>query len=752
MKLYIPTTSLNFNNILSTESISPKGFYALRGFGYSRWFSIPENDFDGAILLYESPAEIIRPKSDIEDHPLLIEMETDDSFPIAKEGIRYSKQTIYLNPWKTKFYFQSEEDRTIAFSLSDSSLETKMLRLYNKNIKVDHMQGEFPTLNGISEDMSLEDSYIKVDRLINKIKGLLYGYYIGAGLSASNEDISELNVLKEIQNIFAAVASSLERKPTFNQMERLEQLFGYFVKKEPLYREILSELGKEDVTDKVFTILQKYGINVSNYDWRYIVNELQYDNGKTNSAIIWVKSEISKLQNGISSRKSLLKSEAEEIITSDYKVSKISSIANPEENALYISWVNNVFIKEQFNGKVSSTKEDLADAITKAAIDSLGEKWSDSSYRAFLNQLRKHVRGEEFSQSWENGVLSSIAAVITKGDDWQILLNFMQSKGMTDYRIAFSFYGVLNGFANLTRDFTDILLAQKNTYVADVYREFHGQLHGVSIDINQNATSVAEQAKSDHNMNNQNESPISSLAGCSEIKSKNSQVKEIWRVFYSFAPKSGQKKINLERGLRLCLDRHSVNIDYSQFVMELNDFDEYGWSKSNKPWKSMQEYFCPDYNEKVGQKKRTTKKKQEQSPSFFDKMKEGFHGVFDMITDLKENEDAPKETKPSEKKLDMSPTSQLLINDDNIILFIQALPYVKGSSYLEKLKENILYLQEGYKPGGKYGPGGIKESDPSNKQVIKHLGHLITYSDKSPALSSIVQALQKDLYLRYDVQ
>lgn len=85
MKLYIPTTSLNFNNILSTESISPKGFYASRGFGYSRWFSIPENNLDGAILLYEYPAVFTRPKSDLEDHPLLIEIETDEDFPVAKK-------------------------------------------------------------------------------------------------------------------------------------------------------------------------------------------------------------------------------------------------------------------------------------------------------------------------------------------------------------------------------------------------------------------------------------------------------------------------------------------------------------------------------------------------------------------------------------------------------------------------------------------------------------------------------------------
>ena len=38
MKLYIPTCTLNFNNILSSESISPLGFYARRGFGNKRFY------------------------------------------------------------------------------------------------------------------------------------------------------------------------------------------------------------------------------------------------------------------------------------------------------------------------------------------------------------------------------------------------------------------------------------------------------------------------------------------------------------------------------------------------------------------------------------------------------------------------------------------------------------------------------------------------------------------------------------------
>lgn len=49
---------------------------------------------------------------------------------------------------------------------------------------------------------------------------------------------------------------------------------------------------------------------------------------------------------------------------------------------------------------------------------------------------------------------------------------------MYDYRIAFAFYGELNGFTNLTRDFTDVLLTADRNYVADVIREFNGQLLG----------------------------------------------------------------------------------------------------------------------------------------------------------------------------------------------------------------------------------------------------------------------------------
>ena len=71
-RFYIPTSSLNFNNILSSESISPKAFYTARSFGYGRWVSVPENPFENSIVIYDQLCLFNRPVSDFEDHPMLV--------------------------------------------------------------------------------------------------------------------------------------------------------------------------------------------------------------------------------------------------------------------------------------------------------------------------------------------------------------------------------------------------------------------------------------------------------------------------------------------------------------------------------------------------------------------------------------------------------------------------------------------------------------------------------------------------------
>jgi hypothetical protein len=47
--------------------------------------------------------------------------------------------------------------------------------------------------------------------------------------------------------------------------------------------------------------------------------------------------------------------------------------------------------------------------------------------------------------------------------------------------LAFAIYGTLNGFANLPRDFSDLLYESDRAYVAEVYKEFYKQLFGSAI-------------------------------------------------------------------------------------------------------------------------------------------------------------------------------------------------------------------------------------------------------------------------------
>jgi hypothetical protein len=486
-KLYIPTTTLNFNNILSSESISPKSFYEKRDFGYSRWFSIPENNFDNVILLYETLCSFIRPKSDYEDHPLLIEVsfpeENTSNLNQLEKGIYYCDHTIYLTPWNTRFLFFSDEDKRITLSMSDSSLETKLLKLYSKRLLVEHPKSDYKLITS-PNNFEINISEIEKDIRINKMKGLLYGYYIGALLSSSSKSVIRLNVLREILNIFAAILSSLERRPTDYQSNRLDSLLRELRNTDPFYKKLYNIIEDSEKANQVLSLIKyEYGSLNNEIDKDRLLDDL-YSNkeqmGTRNTSITWIEKEIAHQETLISDEHQPLSPNKSEIVLIDNRLSIISAdIINDEiKNSLFKTWINDLFFSKEYNGKVNSFKEKLSDDITTKAKEIYQEKWENSYARDFLNKLRRHVRGDEFGQQWDNGIFSSIAAVITNGGEWSKLLLFMQGKEMYDYRLAFAMFGALNGFANLTRDFTDNIYSCDSRYIMEIYKEFHGQLFG----------------------------------------------------------------------------------------------------------------------------------------------------------------------------------------------------------------------------------------------------------------------------------
>lgn len=594
MKYYIPTSSLNFNNILSTESISPKVFYEKRGFGYSRWWSIEENNIENITLLFDSPHKFERPSSDMEDHEMLIEISTDDEYRKLTDGVYYSDKTIYLNPWQTKIYFFSDSVKKIVLSLSDSSLETKMVRLYQRQMIVTSFDGKYPIIqDGINVNVEDTNRYIEEDYIINKMKGLLYGYYIGANLSSTKEQIQKLDSLREIQNIFSSIISSYDRVPSQSQRNRLNGLFEFLEHQQPIFLDLKKEVGSQEIVNRIFDVFKRHGYFFQTIDRNSLITGLQSD-AEHNPSIIWIKKEISKANGLVESSKKLLNPEdAEIIVSSRDKLVSQKNISDELMAKLFVYWVNNVLCSDSFNGKVNSVKESLSDEITKAAKNIVGADWDNSPIRTYLNQLRRHVRGEEFNQEWDNGLLSSMAAVLIKGDEWEQLLHFMQNKGMFDYRLAYAMYGVLNGFANMTRDFTDLLLNKQYNYLSGVYCEFYGQLHEKRISY---MTIPDNVTKNDSNKE-------SDMGSAFAQKTQNMSIDQWRKDIRSFAEtvikRNKQKLLN---SLEEALNQNGENQDYFIFMTMLNDFE--GWRPGkngpNASWKRMQEYYVPDYDQRIG--------------------------------------------------------------------------------------------------------------------------------------------------------
>lgn len=533
-KLYIPTSTLNFNNILSSESVSPKAFYKERNFGYTRWFCVDENALENAIILYPSFFAFSRPQSDLEDHPMIIEILINvNELKCIDNDLYLCDHTIYLNPWETKFIFQSEHDKIVSLSLSNSSIETKMLRLY-KNRLVVQVPNNFAHQTFKIDDVNLNSDAIEFDKLVNKYKGLLYGYYIGAYLSTNKYDANRTNYLIEIREIIAAILSSSNKKQTPYQANRLEELINLYNQNNYIISDISKIINDNTKFNLVLRKLQSSGIIIPgtiSIDYMYDLIKKGSIEGDTHPSINWINKLISDQEHTNITHRQLLATDQAEIVCIDGKLNSITTLYNDNKPLLY-SWINEILVNNKYSKNIISYRKELTDALTYKAKDIMTEKWQNCEEREILNKLRRHLNGEKFDICWKNNLLCSISSVIIAGDDWNKLFQFMRSKGMTDYRIAFAIYGIIVGFANMVRDFTDLLLNQDSNYLVDVYKEFYNQLFKKEINtqeqISYQFNDVVESTKNTISTTQLNDNSFEKkvLKAIQEVKRVNKEAKE----------------------------------------------------------------------------------------------------------------------------------------------------------------------------------------------------------------------------------
>lgn len=467
MKLYIPTSSRNFNCIFSEESISPRSFYGERGFGYSKWHSTDENPYENLIVLYDELKNFNRPKEGFDDYPLVIEVTLSDNdvreqFRQDKSGAFLFDGTIYLNPISTGIIFFDERQRDIVLSKAEGSLETKLVSIYKKRLRIEHPVGQYL----VPDVPDAEINRVELGRSIrvNKVKGFIYGYHVGALLSVSKEQGYRVKTTQTLLDLASAIHGSMDKKPTPQQRRQLQSVV---LQDSSLARLLISRTTLDAVTVSALIdeiVYQcKWEPSSDSPDKRvFSLYSMILNPSSQEQAIAFLTDEINGILSPTGSRIAIDRA-SDIVISSDNTIYLPVLINNPEGKEVAELWVNGVLADNKYQGSIASYRLDLATELTKAVRDNVyKDQWENSSARTYLNALRRNLNGEEFTERWNEGVLSALASVLMKGDNWDGLRLFLISKGIQDQTMPFALYGILNGFANLPKDFTNILLDQKD--------------------------------------------------------------------------------------------------------------------------------------------------------------------------------------------------------------------------------------------------------------------------------------------------
>ena len=530
MKLYIPTCTLNFNNIFTTESISPKSFYFKRGFGNKRFYSVEPNSFEDVILLYSQYPKFDVDDKEMENYPMVIEIESED-YPSGffskacshmDVDIYISSSTVYLNPFHSFVYFESYAERQGVLTKAAQSLENKFEKLYNSNliVKVQTKKnwvektrdlflgddnGEFNWDSSyLPKDLSVESVDIESEKLIDRIKGFMYCYQIGANMTVSPEVAELKTIARRMRNTLSAIVNSPTHTPNelqddslTNDIKQFNQIFAT-LDDDVIYNNNLintrigndpSGLSKEAIID----LLERLGVYNDFcsklhlrrvYDANNLWNCIEfYSPDAYNAASDALTSAVKKVE--VRNLSKIAKSYIGNLIR--IEENRTVHVIEPNLKADFYDNLINSQIADDYEKFMSENgvEESLAIAFTGGKIlkQILGDKWDNSKWSAYINSLLSHLQESKAFDLYavENEVLNSFAAFCQKGDNIDRLSEYLIQCSFNNYRIAFGLYGATRGFASLPKTFTSSLINGDRDYFKDFYIEMYKQLFGVYI-------------------------------------------------------------------------------------------------------------------------------------------------------------------------------------------------------------------------------------------------------------------------------
>jgi hypothetical protein len=434
--LYIPTTTLNFNNILSTGSISPAAVYPARGFGYKQFELVEPNPFKNVLLLYDRYPVFTIEDAERDSHPLIFRIRADrlpcelstPSKRKADPSIYTCVQTIYFDPSSADLYFSNADARQIAIAKAEPSLTTKLVELYHPHFRV-LQDGDLDTFEWSNEVMlGITDGgnaatieCCNTDNRINRLKGFACGYILGAYRSIDPKMAVTKSTIRMLRNKASAMLSDPSRA----------------------YPDAL----RQDVELSCSTLEQFFA--------EADIGTRRFDPKHGDSITI-----------------------DRDLIT---EVHDRHDSATRSTQSL-VRLVNDYCLTSEFFGQLDEKRIDVALAGAKAIRALVGQQWEGGSYQKYINALLNNIKsGSAFDFNDSNSLaMQSFAAFVLKGDDLERLESFLTAHGIGDFRIAFALWGAMFGFSKIPKTIFNFPFAQGDaSYAKAMHYYVYSVVHGI---------------------------------------------------------------------------------------------------------------------------------------------------------------------------------------------------------------------------------------------------------------------------------
>lgn len=499
-KLYIPTSTLNFNNIFSSESISPFSFYIKRGYGFHRFEKVLPNNLNNIILLYEKFPNYVVNDKEIENYSMVIEIDIDycpAKITKIANGIYSCSETIYLNPFNTCVYFNNYIEFNSTKIKAEPSIETKFVNLYNGCYRIVNSSVVKENYKyNLIEDTEINEDALNNDIRINKLKGFAYSYVLAANRSCSPSVVNLKKHFRELENILSAIITAPNFECVQLETNEVKSLYNYIRRdiesiegiKDRINQIIKSKVDSYQVPNLI-EIIQKeelyesWYIKIKNKNGLKIKNDISpfYLNGKTN-----VLSALDAYSRYLDNY--LLDNCRQSELLSNDKMPKFSnlSIEYIPEQTFFLTELLNMYCNEMIQKNMFLSNR-YGYALKGGAMfkEACGNKWDNSETRKYINSLLTNLN--EYTafeiNSVNNHTLKSFAAFFQKGDiEIEKLENYLIANSIGDFKIAFALWGVVFGFAEMPKTFTrDLFDSDDFVYKSNVYKYIYKSLHGIDL-------------------------------------------------------------------------------------------------------------------------------------------------------------------------------------------------------------------------------------------------------------------------------